>query len=410
MSRLRVSFSVPHALVLLCVLILCGLPAVFMNSIFGYLPLLFSVFALLLSLVYTLLLAGRVRCADMSEPASCVRGERVPMQLAIENTSALVCTCCRAVFYTTDLFGAVRSVQELRFTLSPHEKREFSFQVSFDHVGQYAVGVKKLCVDGLFRVISFEQTTQAVKPVKVLPRLHTLGDLIISETVQNESQHANRISNAESIDCAGVREYAFGDPIKLIHWKLSSHTGNYVTKQLESYGNFGLTILANMNAPAYDAESLMDVYDALLECCAALGCYARNNGIDTELLSYSPSGEKTRLPISDGGNFAQLIELLPQVRTQNHAQPLTELLRTEAVNRYANSNIAICTAELDEEIAHQILQLSLGGKMPLVFYIRPYSQDKSRGSGQKALKTLRSRGISCYMIPCADEIGKVVRV
>ncbi len=406
MRRLHPVICIPRLIVYLIVLVICILPAVFLNTLFGYVPLLFSVLFPLLSLGYARWMAARVQCTGISEGAECVRGKSIPMQLTIENRSRLTVVSCRAVFYTTDLDGEIRTSEELHLTLASQEHRSFAFDVLFDHLGLYDVGLQALRIDGLLGILSFERSRRRSRTVRVLPNIHRLDAFTISELVQNESPHASHTSSAESIDFASVREYAFGDPIKLIHWKLSSHTGTYVTKQMEAYGNHGLTILADNSVPGYSSESRMNVYDALIECAAALGRRARDNGMDVELLYRDRTGAVSRQPLDCSGSFSELLDELPSLKISREASRLSEMLRLEAAGRQTNSNIAVCTAVLDDDAGDAIQNLALSGKIPVVFYLRPYSEAQAGEHGLRVLKTLRSRGISCCLVESADEIGK----
>ena len=402
MKRARLVVSPGRAALLAAVLALCAVPAAVMNTLSGYLPILFLLFLSTLSLVYAAAVSRGLRCEGLGGAESCLRGESVSVSLRIVNASKLVCVGISAECFTTDAFGGVRSTEEFRFTISPGEAREFGFDVSLDHVGKYTVGLRSLRAEGLLGVVSFERVSSFAKTVTVLPQCHELGRLTLSETVRTESVYANRVSTADSVDYSGVREYSIGDPIKLIHWNLSSHTGNYMTKLLESYGNNSLTVISCSVTPGYDAETTMAAFDGVSECCASLGMFAQNLGMDAELLYEDGTGEIRRRPMQ---GTEELVDLLSGTQTGNGCEALERMLELECTRRYSASNLAVCTSLLSEYAAKQMMELQRAMKSVILFYIRPYGAPE-QPAADKAIRTLRAADIALYVIPSADEIGR----
>ena len=402
MRSRHIVVSPKRAALLAAVFVLCAVPAAVINTLPGYLGVLFLLFLCVVSLVYECILSRRLACKGLGGEESCLRGESVPVSLRITNPSRLVCPCCRAEFYTTDAFGGIRTTEGLRFTLSPGESREFGFDVSLDHVGQYTVGLRSLCTEGLLGVVSFERELSYAKTVTVAPRSHALGRLTLSETVRSESVFANRVSAADSVDYSGVREYAIGDPIKLIHWNLSSHSGHTMTKLLESYGNNSLTVIPCSAMPGYDAETAMAAYDGVAECCASLGMFARSLGMDAELLYEDGAGDIRRKPLQSA---AELVSLLSGPKPEGGCEALERMLQLECTRRNTASNIAVCTSALSEYAAKQMMELKRRMKSVILFYVRPYGAPEINAA-DKAIRTLRAADIEMYLIQSADEIER----
>ena len=402
MKHARLVVHPGRAALLAAVLVLCALPAAVLNTLPGYLPVLFLLFLCALSLVYAILVSRGLRCEGLGGEESCLRGESVPVSLRIVSASRLVCVGVSAECFVTDAFGGVRSGSDLRFTLAPGESRDFGFDVSLDHVGKYTVGLRSLRVSGLMGVVSVERASSFTRTVTVLPRCHELGRLSLSETVRTESVYANRVSMADSVDYSGVREYSLGDPIKLIHWNLSSHTGNYVTKLLESYGNNSLTVIPCTRTPGYDAETAMAAYDGVSECCASLGMFARNLGMDAELLVEDGAGEIGRRALVSA---EELMSALPGPETGDGCETLERMLRMESTRRYSSSNVAVCTSMLSEYAAKQMMELKRRMRSVVLFCVRPWGAPED-SAADKALKTLRAADIETYVIASADEIGR----
>ena len=402
MKHARLVVHPGKAALLAAVLVLCALPAAVLNTLPGYLPVLFLLFLCALSLAYAVTVSRSLRCEGLGGEESCLRGESVPVSLRIVSASRLVSVGVSAECFVTDAFGGVRSGSGLRFTLAPGESRDFGFDVSLDHVGKYTVGLRSLRVSGLLGVVSVERASSFTRTVTVLPRCHELGRLSLSETVRTESVYANRVSTADSVDYSGVREYSIGDPIKLIHWNLSSHTGSYMTKQLESYGNNSLTVIPCAVTPGYDPETAMEAFDGVSECCASLGMFARNLGMDAELLAEDDTGEIGRRPLV---STEELMAALPGPEKGSGCERLERMLEKECTRRYSASNLAVCTSALSEYAAKQMMELQRRMKSVILFYVCPYGAPEESAT-DRAIRTLRAADIQLYVIQSADEIGR----
>ena len=404
-ARPQLSKSILAALILA----LFAVPAVYIESAAGWLPALSLIYMWLLSFLYVRYLAHGITFSEEAFLEGCTRGTDVEFCVLVKNVSRLLCADAEVVLYISDAFGAVASEEAVRCALSPGEERGLTFTVRFEHVGEYSVGIKRLKLRGFFGILPlvFENTEE--HKITVLPRAHPLNRLSLSDRSRDESMRAYTQSSIESVDYAGVREYVFGDPIKLIHWKLSSHSGGYVTKLLESYGNNGITIIPGLHAPKYPAEALMGVYDAIMEACFSLCLYAGERGLDTELVFIGRNGEKHVFAPSDTGGFAVAMRNMPVLHTEyDRTFDSTELLRgNESV--YMHSNIALCVASVDEALVQKLLSLRRARKNPILFFILPdlvYGDE--RRFALKPLALLENAGMPCFIISSADEIGKAV--
>ena len=391
------------------ILALCAVPAVYIESAVGWLPALSLIYMWLLSFLYGRYLARGIVFGEEAFSEGCIRGSDVEFFVSVKNISRLICTDVEVILHISDTLGAVASEEAVRCALSYGEERRIAFTVQFEHVGEYSVGIKRVRLRGLFGILSLVFENKEEHKITVAPRAHKLNRLAISDRSHTESLRAYTRSSIESVDYAGVREYAFGDPIKLIHWKLSSHSGGYMTKLLESHGNNGITIIPGLHTPEYPDETLMGVYDAIMETCFSLCLYARESGLDADLVFIGRGGEKHVLAPSDTGDFAAAMRSMPPLYTKyDRTLDAVELLcGTESA--YLHSNIALCVAAVDNALVQRLLSLRRARKNPMLLFILPdlvYGEE--RRLALKPLSLLEGAGIPCFIISSADEIGKAV--
>lgn len=388
----------------LALLALSAVPAVYLNSLFGYLAFLTLGFAGLLSLGYAALLRRALVLEGLDTAAACLRGESAELRLGVRSRAPLLCPRVEAVFSLTDPLGEAGERTAVSFPLAPREGRTFPLTVRFDHVGVCRAGVEELRVFGLFGLFSLPLRGEASCRVEVAPRVHPLGGLPLSDAARTERQRAQVRTSAESLDYAGVREYAFGDPIKTIHWKLSAHAAGYLTKQMESYGSSGVSVLLDMESPPYPAGTLLEVCDCLTEAAVSLCAAAREAGMEYELLAYDRRGEAVRWTPGDLTSFSETVGQLPPISTAG-GPGAPELLRAEGRSLYGQANLAVCTARLTEELVQVLLELRGRGRFPLLFFVLPGALDEeARRAALRPRSLLEAAGIPCYVLPDAGAL------
>ena len=388
----------------LVLMALSALPAIYLNSLFGYLPVLTLGFAGLISLGYAALLRRGLELEGVDRAASCLRGETADLTLGLRNRLPLLCPRVEAIFTLTDLFGNPGERTKAAFPLAPRESRSFPLTVRFDHVGSCRAGLEEIRIYGLFGLCALRLRTEAFCRVEVAPRIHRLSGLSLSEAARTERQRAQIRTSAESLDYAGVREYAFGDPIKTIHWKLSAHAAGYLTKQMESYGNSGISVLLDLESPSYPTETPLNISDCLTEAAVSLCAEARRTGMEYKLLTMDRRGEPMRWTPGDLSSFAQTAGMLPPLSTGGGPDILT-LLRSEGRSLYGQANLAVCTARLTRELVQLLLELRLRGRFPLLFFVLSNTvMDDARRAALRPRSLLEEAGIPCYVLRSADDL------
>lgn len=388
----------------LSVLILSAAPAVLVNSLLGYGPVLLVLFCGILSFVWLCLLRSKLEFDVNTDVCSCVRGENSQFQVYVKNAGWLPAIGVNAVFFTGDPDGLDEQVTNLRLTLSPKEERSFGFTTRFPHIGNYRAGIRRMELSdilGLFRAVRSEEKSYSVE---VLPQVAQISSLPVTASVQTESTRMSVQSLLNGSDYTGVREYAFGDPIKTIHWKLSAHAGGLMTKQMESYSNTGMSVVLNFQIPASDGPARLDEFDAVIEAGVAAGSYAAEQGMDYDLLFYRQNGDVLRSVPSSFRSLHGIVEEM-HMTEPNPEQDMVRLLRENCQGVYSQANIVICSCLLTRELAEMLVKLKQGGRTPILFLILSQELgEKERQDRTAQLRRLEYANIACRVLTSAKEL------
>ena len=390
--------------VYLFVLILSAAPAVLVNTLLGYGPVLLVLLCGILSFVWLCLLRGKLDFDVNTDVRSCVRGEDSQFQVYVQNKGRLPAAGVKAVFFTSDPDGLDEQTTALRLTLAPREERSFGFSAQFPHIGNYRAGIRRMELSDILGIFRAVRSAEKSYSIEVLPRVAQVSSLPVTANVQTESTRATVQSLLNGSDYTGVREYAFGDPIKTIHWKLSAHAGGLMTKQMESYSNTGMSVVLNLQIPLSDGAARMDEFDAVIETGVAAGDYAARQGMDYDLLFYRQNGTVLRtVPPS----FRSLHGIVEEMRLSepSQEQDFVRLLRENCRGVYSQANIVVCTCVLTHELAEMLVNLKQGGRTPILFLILSQElNERERQDRTAQLRRLAYANIACRVLASAKEL------
>lgn len=390
--------------VYLAVLILSAAPAVLVNTLLGYGPVILVLLCGILSFAWLCLLRNKLEFDVNTDVRSCVRGEDSQFQVFVKNRGWLPATGVNAVFFTSDPDGVDEQTTALRLTLSPKEERSFGFSARFPHIGNYRAGIRRMELSDIFGIFRAVRNEEKSYSVEVLPQVAHISSMPVTANVQTESSRMSVQSLLNGSDYTGVREYAFGDPIKTIHWKLSAHAGGLMTKQMESYSNTGMSVVLNLQIPTSDGAARMDEFDAVIETGVAAGDYAARQGMDYDLLFYRQNGNVMRTVPSSFRSLHGIVEEM-RLSEPNQEQDVVRMLRENCQGVYSQANLVVCSCVLTKELAEMLVKLKQGGRTPILFLILSEELgERERQDRMAQLRRLEYANIACRVLASAKEL------
>lgn len=387
--------------------VLCAVIPVFLNDFIGYLPLLALVCVMAVSFVYLQVLKRSLTFDATSLVPTCERGQNIDFVVKFENTSPLVFPRIEVLVYISDLFGKADVVQPVSMVLMPHEQRDFSFEAQFDHIGTYSAGIAQITVSDVLGLFFHTIRNDDIHTVEVLPRLVDIDSVSLTSTATSDSRRARQTLTADDMDYAGVREYVWGDPLKTIHWKLSSRQtdGDYLTRLFEAYSNPGACILVDTSTPQYTTEELMCLYDTLMESALSLNRYAMAQGLDVVVEFVDKTHQKRRAQLRSEWDFPQIASAVLPVHVGEGVEFL-DMFEQEGKSLHGQDNIIVCTSHVSERIVTGLLQLRLRKKNPLlVVAVPPHADPEDVRRFTAPLRRLAADGVGYAVVSDAKELA-----
>lgn len=383
-------------------------PAKYINTEFGYLAFFFLLFLLILSLCILFILKKKIVIdTQFGNSIQCIRGDPVDLNLKIKNQSIFFCSHAKADFFISDLFGNVDASMESDFTIAPKTDSKFDFDMDMKHIGVYQVGLKTLKIYDMFGLFRINVPIKGEFEVYVKPRIYSMDDLQVEEEVFLDSNKDTRNTVPNGIDYVGVREYTPGDSMKQIHWKLSAHSVNYMTKLSESSRQSDFAVVLDFSAYQADREELMDLYDTLIETAFSLIEELSHREVTYSLI-YSDRQQEMRRSVPKGRERD-----MEYIRRFDVITPDTEpgypdgaqLLSQEARMPNRSTNLILCTSRITTELIQQLISIKRQKRSPELYFIIPDRlTQRERENLMAPLRALDDTGVVWHCVSTSRNV------
>lgn len=372
----------------------------------GWMPLIAVVSAILFAFIYVRILKAGLSVSAKSMLHDCRRGDDIAFDVHFRNKTPLFFFRVEAYFYVSDLFGQVASEASTTISFAPFEKYDFSFSASFDHIGTYTAGLDKLVVCDFLHLFTAEIEGDRTQTVHVTPRIQSLEHLELSVESDKEAPVPKKSVFADSLDYAYVRPYVPGDPLKTIHWKLSSRTEGYMTRLFEENTNPGVAVVLDFYSTETNSACLMGIFDAVVEVGFSVGDYARAEGLDTEIHYTNRKGEPVMCTSWVSAELDEIIADMPSITNDaDKEQDAVSILLGQLRNQFGQNNLVVCTSNLSPDIISTILDAKMRRKNPILFAIAPaHLEGRELEKWKAPLKQLSGANIAYKVLSRSDDL------
>lgn len=389
--------------VLIAIVFFCILgPAWYLNRIFAYVPALFLAILLVFSWGFLKVLGRKITIVSDYRDTVCERGRQASGGILVKNDSRLFCPLAEGDLYISDLFGGTDSTSRITFSVPPREESSFAFDTDMTHIGVYSIGMKGMRISDFFGIFHRDAGTEGSCQVYVLPKIRDLEELNISRSAAAESSRETRVKTFNGYDYIGVREYEPGDSMKQIHWKLSAHSAEYMTRIYESNRRRDFLVLLDFAAEQQaDQEELMDINDCLIETSLSLIDEISRQHADHSLAYVNRDLEIRRVQVQGHEDDMELIRDFAVI----HPDPgpdfpdAAEILKQEQLFTNRSSHVLVCTSRITDDLIQELLQICSQQRTPELYYIIPAClNSRDVRIQQKSLARLDEAGIRYCMV------------
>lgn len=324
-------------------------------SMIGWCGLFFIVTAVVVDVAFLLIAKASLDFNVEGFTIECARGESADMNISFRNKSPFVIQRIRGDYFLKG--GMEKSILEksLLMSIGPFASRRIDVPMDFRHIGVFEVGISNIQIGDMLGLFTAKVKGERATAVRIMPRLFDIAGVELSEDAMLESKRARKSVLADSQDYAYVRDYAMGDPLKSIHWKLSARMGSYFTRLYEMSTNPGVVVIIDFYALVDDLDEAHELLDLVLEVGLSIVVWANRQGLDVEIRYIDKSGDMVVTDRYDPALIDDIIDSLPaDIRDKELQKATSELIRKMIAERSGHNNVIVCSADLSEEMVSSI--------------------------------------------------------
>ncbi|MBQ8063482.1 MAG: DUF58 domain-containing protein [Clostridia bacterium] len=232
-----------YALLLLSLLAL----NLYLNNVYALLLLLTAVAIPLLSILFCYLSKDGVsmdlRATDPSGPSS-----SAAFVGTLRNTSLFPAPAIRGRLSVQNGLTGTTIEKGLRASIAGKAKKTLQFQVADPEVGNLYATVLHLTSQDIFGLVSFPvnhvaAAEQLVPPPDIPSEVFMVEAL---ETTGESARYSEKEKGTDVSELFDIREYAPGDEIRAIHWKLSAKQDTPVLREFSKPLNYSVILLVEL--------------------------------------------------------------------------------------------------------------------------------------------------------------------
>lgn len=344
-------------------------PAFIIKSPISYVPFVFMLLLLMVSYGYILIIVKSFSIEIGSDsPESFERLSEDCYSIGIENKSVLVMPRVSFSLYLKSTEGYVVSDYEYDFIVKPREKIDIQLKMRLPHVGRFKASISKIKFYGFIDLLFLYKSVKWSNEVFVTPKIHSIENYEINTVNPIFSVDYNVPHKIKGGEFNDVREYVPGDPIKNIHWKLSSHTGSLITKIINTDAVNGISIY--MDLPYFSMENYhyaADIYDCILESSYAAAIYSLEREYAVNFIFFE-AGSPSHNYIKSHEDLSGFVYSFPKGQKDCSLEIL--------IDEYSNSsvsfdNMVVLTYRAGDRLADMLADCRMKGKFPHLFLVQP---------------------------------------
>ncbi len=285
----------------------------------GVISLMLLGFLVLLPIVLIIcdLIARASLTADISlEQHTCSTGQSIPVRIALTNRSIIpIPNADIRLAYTISSSGT-RETVGINTPVFPKNTQQLETSFSSAHLGSVTVSIERVKLYDILRLtrvrLSKKNIRFADNEIMILPETLELNNPVhdYSDSGLDSDVYSQDKAGDDPSEIFGLREYAEGDKLSRIHWKLTAKTDTLMVKDYSLPLADSCLILADTYLPDNSSESA-DVYDTIVRLAVSMSDLLRTAEIRHRVACYnSHTGETEQLQVTDDGSMIAAAAML----------------------------------------------------------------------------------------------------
>jgi len=342
-------------------------------------------------------------------PNKVTKGSKAMLQMEIHNDKLFIFPYIK-IYYQIPESKITGFLKESSCSILPLQQHIIKEEIHCDIRGRFPLGITKVEISDLFGFFNFTLNLAAksyYRPLylDVWPRILHLDSLPIPQIDHEGSLNANMMDTQEFSNISDIREYRFGDPLKKIHWKLSSKAQELLVKNYETDTQPEVVLFIETSHSKSKDIISYQIEDQIIECTTAIIYYLLSNWISIELVIYSNTRQGLRARSLQ--DFDRIYDFLAQLSFSSSFS-MTDILRMEYHTLSSGTGVFLIVKNLSPQLFNTLFLIKDSNISILLFYIRnPHSLKKE---DQQIMQELEEKGINSIVVDINKRLDKILEV
>jgi len=338
--------------------------------------------------------------------SSVFTGEVVNIEYMIENNSNISIPYLKIYSnITKQLTG--ESTKESIISLEKKEVYSKTESISLKRRGYYKIGDIDVTIKDVFGFYQLDKKIQNESSLLVYPEIINLSTFEVSSSQQSGELLIKNSSYLDRSRISSLRDYAEGDSIKSIHWKLSAKKETPIVKDFEYRGDTAVNIFIDNFYMNFKDDFDRRLEDKIAVAAMSIINYCLENNINIEVLSQDDS-VLNRISGQSKSDVKPFLEMMAKFKG-NGSLETKSLIEKFQIPVLKGTSIILITSNLDPQIGSIGLDYRIRGLNP-IFIVITDSYNKSGNIDLNIERNLRREGINVYIIDYQSSIKESLEV
>ncbi len=335
-------------------LVIAAISAIFYvqyNEVISLLLLIFVMLFPLISTVVNFILSRGITAELKIGTKNSSAGQNIPLTLTIKNKSKLPVSCAEVVLKIKVTSAKKPETIRINTPIFPDNRQTLTTSFSSEHFGIVSIALDKIVLYDFLRLSRFRVSKSSIvydkEPVVVLPDPVELSTTLTdySDSGLDSDIYSDSKAGDDPSEIFAIRDYADGDRMSRIHWKLTAKQDKLMVKDYSLPLCDGCLLLTDTYTDRSNSKGA-SLYDTVIETAVSLSTLMLNENMRHRIAFFNDSADELcEMPVySDEDFFASASALLDSgVCSRSGSAAQVYALRDEIGMRFGHV-VFICTA------------------------------------------------------------------
>lgn len=336
------------------------------------------------------------------------KGDKAVLTLQVYNDRPFLYPFLK-IYYHTPLSYLKGESEKGYLSILPFQKGEITHEFDCSLRGKYLLGMNKIEVVDIFGLFKFsmdltKRPYHKLLRLNIYPRIIKLDHVPLPQITQEGSFKDRLTRTDEAVNVSDIRQYQYSDPMKKVHWKLSSKLQDLYVMNYETTTQPHTMLFMETGPNGLEGIYKHELEDQVIETTTALVNYVLAKWLPLKLIVY----ENNRKELS-GRNPQDFEGIYNYLANLSFDSPFSmkDILDIEAPSFLSNGSIILVIKKLDLSLINSLTVLKQIGVYPIIFFVihRAYANLQQI----QLTDELNEKGIPSYLVYHDQTINEILQ-